>query len=486
MPLSPIFESFNQDRSRSGNTDVCINLYPEHNDGANGPEIGLLMSSPGLTSPLATVGAGPIRCTYRAANNLLYVASGNAIYVVGLNWAATLIGSIASSTGPVFMVDNPTQVMLVDGVNAWTIVKATNVMTRTIPDPGADAASPNSIAYQDGFALINSIDNQVYQTPYNDMTTVVSNGTANNAFIQGNAENVVALFDIKRELWIFKRDAVEVWVNNGNSGFAFNQLQGVYIPAGCTAPASLAKLGDSMVWLGEDEQGTASVFMSVGYQAKPITTYALSAMFQGFTTVSDAQAYSYQSGDHRFYVLTFPTADVTFVYDLVTGKWHQRASFDTDTGRLKREIPNCHSWFNKTHVVGDYRNGNLYGLNDNTYTDDGTPHKWVRSWRALAPSEPQGMPMSFDELQILMETGVTVLDGTNPQITLRWSDDGGFTWTGQLILAAGKPGQTAWRVIARRLGSTKIGTGMDRIWEISGSDPLRVSITGATWEGGPS
>lgn len=486
MPLSPIFESFLQDRSRSGSTDICTNLYPEHTDGADGPEISLLVSCPGLTAPLATIGTGPIRGEFRGSNNIMYVVSGNALYAVTTAWSATFIGTIGSSTGPVVMVDNPTQLMVVDGIGAWMVVKATNVITQTVPNGDADAANPTSMIYQDGFAIINSTDNDVYQTNYNDFSTLVGAGAVNNAFIQGNPDPVIALFDIKREVWMFKKNAVEVWVNNGNAGFAFSQLQGVYVTSGCAAHASIAKLADNMVWLGESDLGVAEVYISSGYQAKPITTHALTTLFQTFSTVSDAQAYSYQSGEHQFYVLTFPTAGYTFAYDLMTGKWHQRASFVSSTGKLTREIANCHCWFNKTHVVGDYQNGNIYALSDEVYTDNGAPKKWIRSWRALPSSAPVGMPMSFDELQILMETGITVPDGYKPKVMLRWSDDGGYTWPGSLILSAGNTGQTTWRVIARRLGSTKIGTGMDRVWEISCTDPIRALITGATFEGGPS
>jgi hypothetical protein len=484
--LSPVFDSFNQDRSRSGATDLSINLYPEHSDGDKGPEISLLLNAPGLTAPLVTAGAGPIRGAYRAANNVMYVCSGNALYAVSTLWVATLIGTIGTSTGPVQMIDNPTSVQVVDGAAGWLITKSNNALSQNIPQANVSAVSPYAAVYQDGFGLINSTDNQVYQSNNNDLSLYATNGVANNAYIQGNAENVVTMYDMKREVWIFKKDAVEVWVNNGNAGFAFIALQGVYIPVGCTAAASVSKLGNGMAWLGENEQGVATVYLSVGYEAKPITTYALAALFQGFTTVSDAQAYTYQSGDHQFYVLTFPTADVTYAYDLVTGKWHQRASMTAATGRLHREIANCHCWFNKTHVVGDYVNGNLYGLSDTTYTDNGVARPWKRSWRALTPDNPVGVAMSFDELQVLMETGITTPDGTNPQITLRWSDDGGYTWPGQVLMEAGKPGETARRVIARRLGSTKIGTGLDRIWEISSTAPIRVAITGASWEGGPS
>jgi hypothetical protein len=484
MALSPIFASFNSDRSRSGATDLCINLYPEHTDGEKGPEVSLLLSCPGLTAPLAVADGGPVREVYRASNNKMYVVSGSGVYVVDTSWNITFIGSIGTSSGPVYIIDNPTQVGIYDGAAGWTITKATNAMVKTIPDGVTSAASPSSACYQDGFGLINSTDNQIYQSNYNDLSSFAQGGTANNAYVQGNSEAVVAVADIRREVWVWKKDAVEVWVNNGNSGFAFTQLQGVYIPCGCTAAASVSRLGDGFVWLGEDDQGNATVFMSVGYQAKPITTHALVALFQTFTTVSDAISYSYQSGDHRFYVLTFPTANATYAYDLQTGKWHQRASFSN--GQFNRERANCHCWFNGKHVVGDYQNGNLYALDDNTFTDNGAVRKWLRSWRALPDSLPVGVPMSFDELQILMETGITPAQGTNPQIMLRWSNDGGYTWPGQRLLPAGKPGETTNRVLVTRLGSTTIGTGLDRIWEISGTDAIKVSITGASWEGGPA
>ena len=70
----------------------------------------------------------------------------------------------------------------------------------------------------------------------------------------------------------------------------------------------------------------------------------------------------------------------------------------------------------------------------------------MRSWRALAEAEPQGVPMSFDSLEIVMETGITVPPGLDPRIDLRFADDGGYTWNGPFQMRAGKTGETAWRV----------------------------------------
>ena len=113
----------------------------------------------------------------------------------------------------------------------------------------------------------------------------------------------------------------------------------------------------------------------------------------------------------------------------------------------------------------------------NTLTDNGTPKKWVRSWRAL----PQAVfdPMTFSSLQIDMQTGIGIPDGTNPQVVLRWSDDGGHNWSNPRILAAGQIGKTALRVKANRLGSTRLNSGLDRIFELSSTDQFPVALIGA-------
>ena len=487
---SPIFVGFNEDRSKSGQDDVCINLYPEFTIGPKGPMSNLLITTPGLTAPLVTIGTGPIRGVYVAANDLMYVVSANQLFSVNQFWTATLLGSIFTGTGPVSFIDNPTQLLVVDGISGWMWDKAALTLTSVIPNTDTDCTLPNVAVYQDGFGLVNSaMSNQIYQSNYNDLSKYATlNGTglgstANNAYIQGNARNVVTMFDMKREVWIFKSDAVEVWINNGNAGFAFVMLQGIFPATGCLAAASVARLDAGLAWLGGNDDGGRTVYMSVGYQAKPISTFALGQLFQSFVTVSDAIAYSYQSDRHYFYVLTFPTANQTWVYDLASEQWHQRAYFLN--GAFSRERANCHTYYNGTHVVGDYQNGNLYAMSDNVYTDNGTRRKWVRSWRALSDDTPR-IPMSFDSLQILLETGITAPSGTNPQIMLRWSDDGGYTWTGAFQVPAGKIGETAWRAIQNRLGSTKIQTGLDRVWEISGSDPMQIKITGAEWTGGPA
>ena len=66
---------------------------------------------------------------------------------------------------------------------------------------------------------------------------------------------------------------------------------------------------------------------------------------------------------------------------------------------------------------------------------------------------------------------------TDPQVMLRWSDDGGHTWSNEHWASTGKIGEYGKRVIWRRLGmTTKL---RDRVYEISGSDPVKIAIMGA-------
>ena len=482
--LSPILNGYWEDRGRSGLTDQCINLYPEIIASERGNVIGLLLSTPGKKL-IATIGNGPIRGAKTANNGILYLVSGNILYSVSPTYVATNLGTIGSNAGSVGIISNPTQVLVVDGTGGWVWNFASNTFSSVIPNSTSNT-NPTTAVYQDGFGIVNSTDNQLYQSNYNDLTAYVSGSppTSNNAYVQNNAEKVVTIFDLKEELWVFKSDQIEIWINQGAAGFAFAQLTGVSIPVGCAAASSVAQVGESIAWLGGNEQGNGVVYMSVGYAAKPITTEHLSSRFQKFSMLSDAIGWGYQKNGHYFYVITFPTQGESWAYDLTTGKWHQRASFNN--GAMTRDWGNCSFFFNGLNLIGDYKSGNIYSLDDTVFDDAGTPRKWLRSWRALPPSQPQGVPMSFDSLQILMQTGITVPAGTNPQIMLRWSDDSGETWVGPFQMPMGQTGETSWRAIQNRLGSTKIGTGLDRVWEISGTDPVGIKILGASFEGGPS
>jgi hypothetical protein len=193
--------------------------------------------------------------------------------------------------------------------------------------------------------------------------------------------------------------------------------------------------------------------------------------------MSDAIGYTYQQDGHAFYVLIFPTAQTTWVYDVATGAWHERAGWLN--GNFVRHRSNCQAVYDGQIVVGDFENGNIYAFDLTDYSDNGQIQKWLRSWRALPTGTNNLKRTAQHSLQIDCESGVgtNTGQGSDPQMMLRWSDDGGHTWSNEHWTSMGKIGEYYRRVIWRRLGMTlKL---RDRVYEISGTDPVKLAIMGA-------
>jgi hypothetical protein len=192
--------------------------------------------------------------------------------------------------------------------------------------------------------------------------------------------------------------------------------------------------------------------------------------------VSDAIAYAYEDQGHLFYMLTLPTADVTWCYDFTSQEWHQRLSFDPVAGQYHRHRSNCYMDFGNVRLVGDYSTGQIHQMSRQFYTDAGaplrcarrTPHVWRKATRER---------VFFSQFQIEFTPGVGLQtgQGSSPQVMLRWSDDGGFTWSNEHWATIGKVGQTRNRAIWRMLGHAR-----DRVWEACYSDPTVRDVIGAT------
>jgi hypothetical protein len=245
----------------------------------------------------------------------------------------------------------------------------------------------------------------------------------------------------------------EIWYDAGNPQFPFAELPGAYIEHGIVAPWSAGSADISVFWLSQDLQGQGYVFRQRGYQTTRISNhaleYALRQMVARGATLADAICYTYQQDGHLFYVLAFPSGDQTWAFDDSTEEWTQRAWTDPN-GLLHRDRTNCHAFIHGTNVVGDWQNGSLYALDLNTYTDNGQPISWIRTFPQLGLAMgPQG-PVEYDghRLQvnkfvadIEVGEGLADLAGVPPQVGLRWSTDRGKTFKQTILQSLGSQGQ---------------------------------------------
>lgn len=452
-----------------------MNLFPEKTE-EGGKDIGAFHRCPG-TPRLATIGSGPIRGE-RVVGAFLYVVSGSELYKVDPAWSGTLVGSGLSGSGPVSMADNGLQLAIATDPDGY-IYNTSTAAFGAITDP--DFPGAKTVDYIDGYFLFNDPDTQLfYITAINDGTNI---DALDFAAAEGAPDPLISVLVDHREVWLLGGLTTEVWVNSGNSDFPFARLDGAFIEHGIAGPYARTKLDNSVFWLGKDENGQGMVWRAEGYRPVRISSHGVEFAISGYSRIDDAIMYSYQQEGHSFAVLTFPTGNATWVFDVSTGLWHERAYRDPGSALLWRHRSNCHAFFNGKHVVGDYADGRLYELDLDTYDDDGDPMKWIRSWRAIPPGKNDPMKTTFHNgLQIDCETGVGLVtgQGSDPKIMLRWSDDGGHNWSNEHQMSMGAIGKTRARAFRGRLGSTKKGG--DRVYEISGTDPVKIALIGAHLE----
>lgn len=360
-------------------------------------------------------------------------------------------------------------------------------LTMPFPSSNNRAYGPITGTVIDGFGLVaQSGTQQIWQSRYLDLSVWPA---INFAFASQSPDGIVALHGLHDELFVLKQQSTEIWADAGLSPFAFQPLAGVHLEVGCFAPFSVATAGETMIFLSQNKEGQGMVVQISGYTVNTISTEQLLSQFITYSNLADAIGYSYQQGGHVFYVLTFPEADKTWVYDLVASGlakaplWHRRAEFLN--GEWHRHWGNAFArWSSPLSpglgALGDYRNGNVYAFNLDTLTDNGSKRRWLRTWRAM--DKPKETTTRFGQLRIDMETGVREPAFSNPYVILRWSDDGGHVWSNERYASAGPPGKTATNVRFTRIGSTRRYSRTDRIFELSSTDQFRVAIIGADLE----
>jgi hypothetical protein len=456
----PIASKSYTSRSRALSAERVVNMYPQiQPDGAKSPVA--LFSTPGLTS-FSTVGTGPIRGLH-VMDGTLYVVSGTSIYKVGVGGSATLLGTIVG-TAPVYMVNNGAQILCVIDPYAYVVTSTTVTQVADTDFPGAATC-----AYLDGYGIFNDPGTgQFWITSLLDFSGV---DALDFATAESSPDDILRVFTDHGQLWLFGSDSIEIWVNTGAAAFPFERQPGSTIERGTAAAGSVAKLDSGVLWLGDDR----IVYMAQAYQPTRISTHAIEQAIAEYETISDAEAFTYTADGHTFYVLTFPTEAVTWVYDAATQQWHERESRASSLSIGRWRATGYASCYGK-HLVGDYAAGTVWEMSHAVYAEGS--NDLVRTIQC-PPLYAEGKRAFMPSLEVDMEVGVGLSSGQGsaPQAVLQWSDDGGNTWSNEHWESIGPVGEYRTRVCWNRLGSFR-----QRTLRVSVSDPVRCVIYGMNAE----
>jgi hypothetical protein len=350
-------------------------------------------------------------------------------------------------------------------LKAYVLDTNTEVLTQ-ITDP-AFYGSPR-VDYLDGYGVfVRPNSQQFYISNLNDFTTFDALDFASD---EADPDNLVTFIVDHRELILFGERTTTVWFNNGDADFPLSRRDGAEMEAGCAAALSVTKLDNTVFFLGRNVYGQGLVYKLNQYTPQIVSNRGIEHMINSFSRIDDAIGYAYQKNGHSFYVLTFPTANKTLVYDASIQDpemaWSIRETYD-----LGRDRSTCHAFAFNKHLVGDLESGKIYELDENTHTDGGLPIVWSRTSAHIISDYKR---IRHKEVVLNFQTGVGLEDGTDPLIYLTYSDDGGHSYITPREASLGVIGQRKNRVMFSRLGQSR-----DRVYKVFGSAPVKtVFISG--------
>ena len=362
-----------------------------------------------------------------ATDSLLYVVSARILFAVDSSGSATEIGGVADD-GPVFFSRNranPTEIVITTtGGLKYAVTNSTNLAE--IDD--TDLPPPNSNAFIDGYTLYGLSDGRVFYSGIDNATAI----GANDFFeAEGSPDGLVRVFVHQRTIFLLGKKTTELWDSVGDSNNPFQRSAGGFLEYGCAAPASVASLGNNIVFV--DDTGRVTVSNGAGAQQR-ISTHAVERAIDALTDKTTIEGFVYSRRGHEFYVLS--AATFTWIYDLTTGQWHERQSFGQTRWRAA-----YHAEFNGKHIVGDFEDGVLYQIDPDTYDESGD--HLVMTVRVPIHAWPKPVKLNFLRFDMIPGVGLnsTDLHDSDPKLMIRLSQNGGKSWGNERTASIGLIGQ---------------------------------------------
>jgi hypothetical protein len=467
-----IVTGYNKGRSYNVSCQELVNFIPQ-NESPDSKFIKSLIGTPGYSS-LVDIGlTGGCRALYTtSAGDRMFAIVEDWIYEItsgGLAVARSQV--LLSSTGTCSVCDNGAQILIVDGDAGYIYTLATNVAEQITAD--GFPSNPSHCIFTDGYFVVNdSITGQFFFSASYDGTDW---DALDYATAEYSSDRLVALAKTSNgTIWMIGKGSLELWQATGVADLPWQRIQGGVKEFGCAAPYSVAATGEYVFWLGNGLNGYGAVFAGAGYESKRISTPAIEYQIKQLSNIESATAFAYCDEGHVYYVISFAN-DTTFAYDMSTGLWHQRASYDSDSGtNIRQFVSNC-TFFNRKLFVGSYNSTVIYEMSLDYLDEDGDPI--VRKIITGNICSENRM-LRHNYLELDLEHAASDPDD-EAMVRMRFSDDGGKTWSDETIryAGAGETGDYGARTIFRRLGCSR-----NRVYEFTMDAPSRWSINCA-WIG---
>ncbi len=307
-----------------------------------------LKTPPGL-KPYIQVGAGPIRGIHDLEGGR-FVVSGQTLCRINPNGTVDPLGTIPG-IGRVQMTHNQFQTgnqLLVEngqGGGGYVFTTSTGTFAKI-----TDEGYPGSISsdYLDSYLLgVEPLGRFWFHSNLADATDY---NTLDRYEAEASPDRIVGLAVSQFEVVVFGERTIEFFYNAGGTTGTFQNRRQT-ITRGCSSRHTIAKLDNTLFWLGDD----GVVYRMNGYSAIPASTGPMARAFANLNW-AEAFAFTWEDEGFKIYYLTFPDGQ-TWGYDVVSGLWTRRESYGLDRWRLANTVKWGRNWYG-----GDFQSGRLWEL----------------------------------------------------------------------------------------------------------------------------
>lgn len=417
-------------RALSVGNQLTKNFYIE----VNQDELAL-MPFPGL-KPFSVAGVNKHRgCG--VYNGAFYVVSGEELHKVGSDGSSTLIGNIPGSNRVVMTEDQSRLVIAVGDSKPYqydgsTISQATDV----------DTPSANTVAYINDRVVYDTVNGLAFA----DLDSPLVVNSANVLFSNTRIDEVVAAITHRQQIYSFGKRTIEPVYFTGSGTPPYSRVNNAVQEVGTESPYSIASDKDFIYFFGHDRQA----YRMSGVSSQTITNPAIGRVWSDYSKVDDATGHCFSFDGQRFYLLSFPSEGESWLFNESAGAWSSLGYDVTGGAHLIAGI----AWVYDKWLACDRRNGNVYELDPDTFTDNGDTVHRVRTTKAIEGRDYHlpGKQLTMDRLELVIEPGMSLVSKES-QVIMQYSDDNGRTWSTEEFSHIGERGEYGYRVEWFCLGS---------------------------------
>lgn len=419
---------------------------------------------PGLSLFGASTHTG-FRGMVKVGNTLYAAWSGKATRFDSTGVETDLTGNLTGTEKVFWAINNKTTpdiVAVAPQTGAFT-VSSSSVISFADPDIGA----PNCVCFMDSFFIFSYGDGTLQASGQNAVTIATTDKTT----AQSKPGGLTRVVAFNGQLVALGPNFGEVYADTANpTGFPFTRSY--VLQRGLLGPYALAGhedgFGTALIWVADD----SSVVMHNGTPVpSKISPPDLDRLIANVADPTTLEASVYISQGHPKWEITCPT--FTWEFDLGSQKWNETSSY---LQHRRRKIGGC-DVFGKW-MTGDTEAGQLIYVDPNAYSDVGSPLVYqIES----GPVENFPYRTKVGRADFNFVTGVGVATGsdptdTHPSVGISWSDDGGLTWSNELVRSLGVQA-TQQTVSVFRTGMTGR---QGRRWRLKVSANVYVGFLGGT------